>query len=32
MGIEPSEEDEMKVGSSVMVFNSETYEKWVPSP
>lgn len=32
MGVEPSEEDEMKVESSVMAFNSETYEKWVPSP
>lgn len=32
MGVEPAEEDEMKVESSVMAFNSETYEKWVPSP
>lgn len=32
MGVESAEEDEMKVESSVMVFSSETYEKWVPSP
>lgn len=32
MGVEPAEEDEIKVESSVMAFNSETYEKWVPSP
>lgn len=31
MGVEPAEEDEMKVESSVMAINSETYEKWVPS-